>query len=474
MALSRQSGRAALVLVASAFASAAPLAAQGTHRDVSPTPEVRKLVLNGVSKAIDKDELRANIYTTATSCQSALLALVCKFSRWRAIEDREYLSRQELKRDVLRIRVFYYKRGFRETEVDTTVTQLNEKQVEVKFDIREGPPTIVTGVAIAADSTLLPRRRLRTVPIPASRPAAGSEQARFDARRPHERALGAGIRRRAGGHVVDRGSGGAHGAGAVPRRGQPPDARRPDRDQRHGRDLAGHRAELAHLQARRPVPAQRGAREPAQPVRVEPVPHGHAAGAGVVRQREDGARRCCARRSCTRRGSAPASTRSTTSRPRAASRTTTCSAARAGSTPRSRSATSSRISSRARGSSTRSRSTRRSPGTPTTSSRRRGTRTCSSRSPRSSGGRGTRSPSARSRSGARCPRWRSIEGYGGNADFHALARPARVGERQLQVRGHAGPGGGPVLLRELRRVRRARRSATCARTIGCRPCSRRR
>ena len=30
------------------------------------------------------------------------------------------------------------------------------------FDIREGPPTIVTGVAIAADSTLLPRRRLRT------------------------------------------------------------------------------------------------------------------------------------------------------------------------------------------------------------------------------------------------------------------------------------------------------------------------
>lgn len=161
MALSRRSGRAALVLVASAFASAAPLAAQATHRDVSPTPEVRKLVLNGVSKAIDKDELRDNIYTTATRCESALLALICKFSRWRAIEDRKYLNRQELKRDVLRVRVFYYKRGFRETEVDTTVTQLNEKQVEVRFDIREGPPTIVTGVAIAADSTLLPRRRLR-------------------------------------------------------------------------------------------------------------------------------------------------------------------------------------------------------------------------------------------------------------------------------------------------------------------------
>src|SRR5215211_7531584 len=128
MALSRRSGRAALVLVASAFTSTAPLTAQSTHRDVSATPEVRKLVLNGVSKAIDKDDLRASIYTTATSCKSALLSLLCKFSRWRAIEDREYLNRQELKRDVLRIRVFYYKRGFRETEVDTTVTQVNEKQ----------------------------------------------------------------------------------------------------------------------------------------------------------------------------------------------------------------------------------------------------------------------------------------------------------------------------------------------------------
>ena len=163
MALSpRRFGHAALVLVASVFASAAPLAAQSTHNDVSPTPEVRKLVLNGVSKAIDKDELKANIYTTASSCKSVILALVCKFSRWRAIERREYLNRQELKRDVLRIRVFYYKRGFRETEVDTTVTRLNDKQVAVTFDIREGPPTIVSGFAIIADSTLLPRSRIRT------------------------------------------------------------------------------------------------------------------------------------------------------------------------------------------------------------------------------------------------------------------------------------------------------------------------
>ena len=161
MAFSRRSGRAALVLVASAFASAAPVAAQQAHRDVSPTPEVRKLVLAGVSDAIDEDELRANIYTTATSCESVILTLICKFSRWRAIEKRQYLNRQELQRDVLRIRVFYYKHGFRETEVDTTVSRLNEKHVAVRFDIREGPPTLVTDVDVVADSGLLRRRRLR-------------------------------------------------------------------------------------------------------------------------------------------------------------------------------------------------------------------------------------------------------------------------------------------------------------------------
>jgi outer membrane protein insertion porin family len=154
----RRPGRAALVLVASVFA-ASTVAAQA-RRDVAPAPEVRRLDLVGVS-AVDKDELQQNIYTTATSCRSAVLAVLCKFSRWRALENRQYLNRQELQRDVLRIRVFYYKHGFRETEVDTAVSRLNEKQVAVRFDIREGPPTIVTDLSIVSDSALLAPRRIR-------------------------------------------------------------------------------------------------------------------------------------------------------------------------------------------------------------------------------------------------------------------------------------------------------------------------
>ncbi|MEO6526119.1 MAG: BamA/TamA family outer membrane protein [Gemmatimonadaceae bacterium] len=164
MPFTRRLGRAALALVASAFA-ASSLHAQGAPRDDAARPEVRRLELKGVSKAVDEDELRRNIYTTATSCQSPALILLCKLGRWRAVENRQYLNHQELQRDVLRIRVLYYKHGYRETEVDTTVSRLNEKQVAVRFDIREGAPTLVTDVAVSYDSTLLRPRRVQRLTL---------------------------------------------------------------------------------------------------------------------------------------------------------------------------------------------------------------------------------------------------------------------------------------------------------------------
>ena len=170
MPLSRRTGGAALVLVASAFAASAAAAQQTPKSDLSPTPEVRSLVLDGV-KSVDADELRQSIYTTATSCRSVILALVCKFSHWRALESRHYFDKQEFQRDVLRIRVFYYKRGFRETEVDTSVTRLNEKQVAVRFNVLEGPPTIVNNVTVVSDTGLFtPRRQRRLTMVRAGQP----------------------------------------------------------------------------------------------------------------------------------------------------------------------------------------------------------------------------------------------------------------------------------------------------------------
>ncbi len=160
MHLSRRLGRAALALVASAFA-APLLSAQSDRPDVSSTPEVRRLDFNGVSGAVDLDDLKASVSTTATRCTSVLLTPICKFSRFRGFEERHYLDHSELRRDVLRIRVFYYMRGFRDAQVDTAVRVLNEKQVAVRFDVVEGPPTTVSEVTVSYDSTLIPQRRVR-------------------------------------------------------------------------------------------------------------------------------------------------------------------------------------------------------------------------------------------------------------------------------------------------------------------------
>ena len=157
MCFPRHLGRAALVCLASAVA--APSLSAQRPPDLSPTPEVRKLEFDGV-ESIDVKELEKAIATTATRCISVILTPICRFSRFRGFEQRHYLDHKELRRDVLRVRVVYFKHGFREAQVDTVVTPLSGKAVAVRFNVVEGPPTVVTEVVVHLDSTLLsPKKR---------------------------------------------------------------------------------------------------------------------------------------------------------------------------------------------------------------------------------------------------------------------------------------------------------------------------
>ena len=160
----RRLGRAALAFVVGA-AVAPALGAQDSRGDISPNPEVRKLEFRGVSDAIDLDDLKAHIYTTATRCRSFLLAPICAFSNYRGFEERHYLDHKELARDVLRIQVYYFRKGFREAQVDTAVTRLNEKEVAVRFDVVEGPPTLVASLDIVYDSTILAPKKVRDLTL---------------------------------------------------------------------------------------------------------------------------------------------------------------------------------------------------------------------------------------------------------------------------------------------------------------------
>lgn len=129
--------------------------AQGSSGDDRmERPEVRSLSLGGV-RSVDKDELLASIATSESRCKSMLLFAFCPLSHSRRLWDKAYLDRTELRRDVLRIRVFYWKRGYRDAQVDTTVTQRDGDNVDVTFRITEGPPTLVRSLSLVRPDSVL-------------------------------------------------------------------------------------------------------------------------------------------------------------------------------------------------------------------------------------------------------------------------------------------------------------------------------
>jgi outer membrane protein insertion porin family len=121
---------------------------------------VVNVTLKGV-KGVKQTDLLSNVYTTASYCNSFILKPFCWISKSSYFYTRKYLDHQELHRDVLRIRVFYWKRGYREAEVDTVVVPRGKNQVGVTFTISEGLPTRVSDIVVNQPTpTLLSQREI--------------------------------------------------------------------------------------------------------------------------------------------------------------------------------------------------------------------------------------------------------------------------------------------------------------------------
>jgi outer membrane protein insertion porin family len=125
-----------------------------------PAPEVRKLTFTGVEH-VDLQDLQQNVATQATSCASFLLVPFCAFSHSPVVQNRSYLDETEFQRDVTRIRLFYWLRGYRNATVDTSVVRTGPRQVHVTFAIHEGAPTIIRSLDIVADSSVINARTRR-------------------------------------------------------------------------------------------------------------------------------------------------------------------------------------------------------------------------------------------------------------------------------------------------------------------------
>ena len=156
--------RAVARLLVAAVLACAPSILFAQRNDQREQPEVRDLRLNGVHQVNPRDLLRS-IATSESRCKSLLWVPFCYISHSSTIWDRKRFDEDEFRRDVLRILVFYWKRGYRDAQVDTAVTRIGDDQVRVVFDIREGPPTVIASLRIEYDSTLLDERRVRKLSV---------------------------------------------------------------------------------------------------------------------------------------------------------------------------------------------------------------------------------------------------------------------------------------------------------------------
>ncbi len=136
---------------------AEPLVAQGALE------EVTAIHFRGNHEFSDQ-VLSNAIMTRETECRSTVLVPLCLLGADFA-QDRHYFYPREFQRDQIRIRLFYYQRGYRETTVDTVVTRPSPDQVELTFQIQEGPPVRVMDVRFTGEEGLADSTMLRDLPI---------------------------------------------------------------------------------------------------------------------------------------------------------------------------------------------------------------------------------------------------------------------------------------------------------------------
>jgi len=153
-------------------AAIAPVTAQAPSdnrlKDTS-RPEVKEVKFRGV-KSFPVGDLRKALATQQSSCKAIVYKPACAVGITSdRIYEHRYLDPAEFKRDVVRLLVFYFRRGYRDATVDTTVVRIADNEVRIMMSVTEGPPTIMDRASIEGiGSTLPPRDTVREV-----RPATG-------------------------------------------------------------------------------------------------------------------------------------------------------------------------------------------------------------------------------------------------------------------------------------------------------------
>lgn len=149
-------------LAAFTLAGPGPLAAQAGFD--AESPRIEEVEIRGVD-GVRMSELRNSLVTQPTRCRSVFLKPFCWISQSSTFVDRHHLDRDEIPRDELRIRVYLWRRGWRDATVSTQVTPDGDG-VAVRFDVDQGPATILRELSIEQTDSVLDARTVRRAGIP--------------------------------------------------------------------------------------------------------------------------------------------------------------------------------------------------------------------------------------------------------------------------------------------------------------------
>lgn len=140
-------------------ASAGVAGAQRLTRVVEQ-PVIKELRITG-NKNLGDSELKAAMETVPSACRPRGVPNYCAFIPIGWLRDKKTLDRAELDRDMLRLRVLYWKRGWRAAQVTPVISKDKDGEVTIEVRVSEGPPTLVGTLDIGALDTLFSGREKR-------------------------------------------------------------------------------------------------------------------------------------------------------------------------------------------------------------------------------------------------------------------------------------------------------------------------
>ncbi len=136
-------------------------------------PELEDIRFRG-NETFPEDSLSRAIVNRETHCRSFFfeILLLCPLGIDFAFET-HHLNRRELPRDMARLQVYYYQRGWREAAVDTSLAVVDEDGVELTFHIDEGRPTLIDSIAVVGGEELEDPGLLSDLPVEVGDPLSG-------------------------------------------------------------------------------------------------------------------------------------------------------------------------------------------------------------------------------------------------------------------------------------------------------------